>query len=86
MENPWEAHADEERLERYAMGLLTEAESAPLEEHLLLCAGCREKLSEFDEFLSTLRSTRADPSGPPEADRKTAAPPDKNSPLRKRAE
>ena len=53
---PWETHVDEETLERYAMGALGDEEEAPIEEHLLLCAGCQNRLTELDRFLKTLRN------------------------------
>ncbi len=52
---PWETHVDEEALERYAMGALGEEDEAPIEEHLLLCGGCRNRLTEIDGFLKALR-------------------------------
>lgn len=73
--NPWEAHADEESLERYAMGLLREEEAAPLEEHLLLCAGCRNRLTELDQFLQALRNPVSGPIPVPgKSSRQKAAP------------
>jgi hypothetical protein len=36
-------HPSEDLLERYSMGRLTEAEVAPLEEHLLICGECRNR-------------------------------------------
>ena len=39
-------HGTEEQLERYVLGQLPESEIVPLEEHLLLCEVCREKLDE----------------------------------------
>lgn len=86
MENPWVTHIEEEQLERYAMGTLPELEAAPVEEHLLLCAGCRERLSEFDEFLNTLRSAEIDPVLSSEPDHGRTIPPDESSFLRKCAE
>jgi anti-sigma factor ChrR (cupin superfamily) len=36
-------HPSEDLLERYFNGRLTEAEVAPLEEHLLICGECRNR-------------------------------------------
>ena len=49
-------HALEEDLERYAMATLPEAEAEVLEEHLLICPLCQERLTESDEYLRAMRS------------------------------
>jgi hypothetical protein len=49
------AHADEETLEKYAMGSLPDAQLAVLEEHLLVCLGCQEQLQELDHFVAAMR-------------------------------
>jgi hypothetical protein len=36
-------HPSDDLLERYSMGRLTEAETAPLKEHLLICRECRNR-------------------------------------------
>jgi anti-sigma factor ChrR (cupin superfamily) len=41
-------HPSDGLLERYSMGRLTEAETAPLEEHLLICEECRNRLVLMD--------------------------------------
>ncbi|MBZ5609481.1 MAG: zf-HC2 domain-containing protein [Acidobacteriia bacterium] len=46
-------------LERYAMGKLSEQESAPLEEHLLVCPPCQQRLDELDEFLAVTKTALA---------------------------
>jgi len=48
-------HASENALEEYALGRLLEPELASLEEHLLLCDECRERLRAVDEFIQMLR-------------------------------
>jgi hypothetical protein len=50
-------HMDAEDLERYSMGISSEEESEPLEEHLLTCDDCREHLRETDAYLVALRTT-----------------------------
>lgn len=50
-----DAHPLEEQLERYSMGKLSEAECAPLEEHLLICSMCRERLTETDQYVGLMR-------------------------------
>jgi hypothetical protein len=49
-------HALEEDLERYSMATLPEAEAELLEEHLLICTLCQERLTESDEYLRAVRS------------------------------
>jgi hypothetical protein len=45
------AHLAEEVLEEYAFDRLPEAQTAEIEEHLLVCAECREALEAVDEFI-----------------------------------
>ena len=47
------SHFPEDVLERYAMGKLSNQESEPLEEHLLVCVPCQQRLAELDEFLGS---------------------------------
>lgn len=49
-------HALEEDLERCSMGTLPEAEAEILEEHLLICPLCQERLTEWDEYLRAMRT------------------------------
>ena len=37
-------HVSDDTLERYAMQTLPESESGPLEEHILICPDCQERL------------------------------------------
>ncbi len=53
-------HISEDVLESYSMGKLSDEESAPMEEHLILCPVCRARLDETDEFI---RATKAAASG-----------------------
>jgi anti-sigma factor ChrR (cupin superfamily) len=50
-----EVHPNEEQLERYAMGRLAEQELAPVEEHLLVCEACQERLEIAEALLPMLR-------------------------------
>ena len=52
----WPAHIAEDVLELYALGRLSEAESTPIEEHLLLCPDCQDALAATDELISALKS------------------------------
>ena len=59
-------HPSEEILEEYAFGRLSEALSAQVEEHLLICHTCQDTVAETDRFASELKAaTRLpDPSAP----------------------
>lgn len=48
-------HIDEELLERYALKQLSENEAAPLEEHLLICQDCQERLVETEQFVYAVK-------------------------------
>ena len=49
-------HIPEDLLDRYAVRALPEAEAAPLEEHLLGCTLCQDRLQLTDDFVAALRS------------------------------
>jgi len=49
-------HLSDHDLERYHLGMVKdEAELAPLEEHLLACAGCAERAEEAADYVDTVR-------------------------------
>lgn len=48
-------HISEDGLERYAMQPLPDSESGPLEEHLLICESCRDRLDAEIEFVTAMR-------------------------------
>jgi len=50
------AHPSEETLEEYAFDRLSELPTEQLEEHLLVCPGCRDKLSEIDELIALMKA------------------------------
>jgi len=54
-----QSHIETEDLELYAMGRISEERSAVLEEHLLLCAQCQDRLEEMDRFLKAFRQAAA---------------------------
>jgi hypothetical protein len=58
-------HTDDDQLDCYAMGALPAETAAGVEEHLLECAGCRERLRQSDEFASLFRQTAALPEARP---------------------
>ena len=49
-------HPDE-GLERHSMETLPESKVGPLEEHLLICEVCEQRLEATDEFVATMRRT-----------------------------
>jgi len=48
-------HPSDDLLERYSMGRLTEAEMTPLEEHLLICEKCRNRVMQMDLNQAAIR-------------------------------
>ena len=52
-------HVSENTLERYAMRTLPQAESGPLEEHILICPDCRERLQAEIDFVTAMRGAAA---------------------------
>lgn len=55
MAEPRKAHPEEETLERYALGRLDEPELGEVEEHLLICAPCQDRLDEATAYVSLMR-------------------------------
>lgn len=51
-------HISDDVLELYLMGRLTEMEMAPLEEHLLICEDCRNRLEEAETYLAAMRALK----------------------------
>ncbi len=49
-------HATEEALESYSLGTLSEAETEVLEEHLLICSACQDRLSETDTYVRHMQA------------------------------
>ena len=52
---PLAKHFDEDVLELYSLGRLSEPEAAKLEEHLLTCHACLEGLEKSDDFVRAFR-------------------------------
>ena len=50
------SHLDDERMERYALGTLAAPEIPALEQHLLLCGDCQDRLAEMDAFVQGMRA------------------------------
>ena len=49
-------HMDEEELEQYSLGTADSETNTALEEHLLVCEACRERLRAENEFVRLLRA------------------------------
>jgi hypothetical protein len=49
------SHVGEELLEQYSVGRLAESEVARVEEHVLLCESCQEKLELIDSWVRSIR-------------------------------
>jgi hypothetical protein len=47
-------HMDEEEIERYSMGAISEEASVLLDEHLLVCEFCQKRVTESDHYVSTM--------------------------------
>ena len=52
-------HVTEESLESYALGSLSEPLVTGIEEHLLICPACQDKLREFDGYVAAMRGAAA---------------------------
>ncbi|MGB9456308.1 MAG: hypothetical protein WCB12_09710 [Bryobacteraceae bacterium] len=49
-------HPSEDVLEQYVMSKLSEAEVVPVEEHLLVCQHCCERVAWLGDFVDSIRS------------------------------
>jgi hypothetical protein len=49
-------HIPEETLEQYCLGRLSEPEVEPIEEHLLFCEPCQQRMADTEEFLRAIRT------------------------------
>ena len=59
-------HGMDDRLELYALGRLGDTDLALLEEHLLICAACRERLNEIEDYAIAVRQAlKTDPGVSP---------------------
>lgn len=47
-------YVDSEDLERYALARIAESETARIEEHLLVCDECRQRLTDLDRYHAAL--------------------------------
>jgi len=49
-------HFSAEAWEEYARGMLSEEDSKPLEEHLLVCPACQDALAGWDEYIRVAKA------------------------------
>ena len=52
-------------LESYAMGQLSDQESELVEDHLLLCSECQDRILVLDDFIQVMKAALAVPTSPP---------------------
>jgi anti-sigma factor ChrR (cupin superfamily) len=48
-------HPDDEELETYALGVLAEDAVPRLEQHLLICHGCQDRMAEMDAYVQGMQ-------------------------------
>lgn len=48
------SHPSDNDIELYALGRLSDEVAAPIEEHLLVCDSCRDRVKQADEFVTTI--------------------------------
>lgn len=54
-----DGHLTEDAIEQYSMAKLEGAELEEVEEHLLLCAECQDRVAEADQFIHAFRAASA---------------------------
>src|SRR5882724_11331685 len=54
---PFGQHPSDDELELYSMGRISEPDSVGVEEHLLICVSCQDRLRESDEFVALMKET-----------------------------
>ncbi|MCS6953184.1 MAG: hypothetical protein RMK57_11180 [Bryobacterales bacterium] len=55
----WEHHIEEEDLELYSLGRLSGSREEAVEEHLLVCETCQDRLAETDAYVLAMRTAAA---------------------------
>jgi predicted anti-sigma-YlaC factor YlaD len=56
-------HGSDEQIESYVLGRMSDLDIPVLEEHLLVCSGCRERLDSMEQFVVGMRELhRAEPA------------------------
>jgi hypothetical protein len=56
---PKQAHPDDSQIEAYCLGKIPEHEAAGLEEHLLVCESCQQRVAEGDAYIKSMRNAGA---------------------------
>ena len=56
-------HITEDDAESYVMETLPAAEPARIEEHLLICDECRQRLIEVEQYIAAMRAAAASLGG-----------------------
>jgi anti-sigma factor RsiW len=49
-------HIADQDLEAYSLGRLPETATEPLEEHLLICGHCQDRLLDWDQYCRAIRA------------------------------
>ncbi len=61
-------HMNDEQIEHYSMGRMSEEDCGQFEEHLLICESCQGRVSEMDEYVAAMatagRELRRQPQRP----------------------
>ena len=57
-------HITDDILDAYSLGQMSEADLAPVEEHLLTCPDCQDRLQATDLFVATIRHVLREPGVP----------------------
>jgi hypothetical protein len=52
-------HLEEEEIEKYSIGDITEEESSRFEEHLLACESCQNRVTACDSYVATMQAASA---------------------------
>jgi hypothetical protein len=68
MSKPNLPHLAEDTLEMYSLGRLSESEIDGVEEHLLICTVCQDRLSETDQFVQAIQTAARELERQPKAE------------------
>ena len=51
-------HIDDDTLERYVLDQLSEDKAAPIDEHLVTCQQCQDRLAQVNQRVQAMRASR----------------------------
>ena len=51
-------HIDDDDLERYVLDQLSEGDAAPIDEHLVACQQCQDRLAQVNQRVQAMRASR----------------------------